>query len=77
MRMSFEFLLAVNPVEDAVVAPAQFAKSHEVVRHSDQSPMHEAGGVFRKPKNFSFGAGPDGGIQFSKLRVRLLPASPW
>ena len=70
-----EGLWMIDPVEDAPVAHAQFAKTGEVVRHSDQSAMHHGGCVFRQPKDFAFDTRADGGVEFAELHLGAEPTS--
>jgi hypothetical protein len=51
-----KFLIVINPVENAIVADAQFTKTGEVVGHSGEPPMNHRLGVFGKPLDLAFDA---------------------
>ena len=66
-----ESLRGIDPVEDAPVADAEFAQARKFVRHSDETPMNDGGGVFREPKNLAFDTCADGGVECGQLSVSL------
>ena len=66
-----ESLRGIDPVEDAPVADTEFAQARKFVRHSDETPVNDGGGVFREPGNFAFDAGADGGVERGQLSVSL------
>ena len=66
-----ESLRGIDPVEDAPVADAEFAQAGKFVRHSDETPVNDGGGVFRESGNSAFDAGTDGGVERGELSVSL------
>ena len=51
-------LRGIYPVKDASVGDPEFAQARKFVRHSDETPVNDGGGVFREPSNFAFDAAP-------------------
>ena len=66
-------LRMVNPVENAMVADAEFAKTGEVVGQTNESPVHHRRSVFREPDNLPFDTRADGRIEPGELRVSPEP----
>ena len=66
-----ESLRGINPVEDAPVADAEFAQARKFVRHSDETPVNDGGGVFREPRDLALDACADSGVERGKLRIGL------
>ena len=64
------FFAMINPVKNPPVANTKFAKTGQVIGHSDEPTMDHDGGVFREPEDFAFDACADGGVESGQLRVR-------
>ncbi len=66
-----QLLLVVNPIENPMIADAEFAQTCQVVRHADESAMHHRCGVLREPADLSLHARRDGRIEVSQLTACL------
>ena len=66
-----ELFCRINPVEDAVIAHAEFAKPGQILRHADKPAMNHTAGIFRKPLDFALHAGAHAGVQHGELRLSL------
>ena len=62
----------INPVEDTVIAHAEFTESGQIHRHADEPTMHHASGIVREPLDFAFHARADGNVQLGKLSIGLV-----
>lgn len=62
-------LRVIDPVNDAVVANAQFAEAGQIVRHPDEPAMDRGLRILGKPDNLALDGGADGGVQLRELRL--------
>ena len=66
-----EFFRGIHPVEDAVIAHAEFAQARQILGHSHEPPVNHAGGILSEPLNLAFDADAHRGIQSGELRIRF------
>ena len=61
----------INPIDDAVIAHAEFAESGQIFRHTNKPTVNHVRGILREPLDFALHASTDSGVQPGKLGVGL------
>ena len=64
-----QLLGRIYPIQDSIIAYAQFTQSRKIFRHPDKPPMHHYGRVLRKPLDFAFDTRAKGGVEVAELGV--------